>query len=104
MTDITGTDKVTTNLYLGTRTELMTVTSSRQYAVPFLTGHQPGGYELDRIDTHISIDGNPSLALHAGTSFVPGDKLCDFRNPSVVNTVSIHVSFHSWPRIARARG
>ena len=42
------------------------------------------GYELDRIETHIS-NGNPSLALHADTStFVAGDKLCDFRNPSVV--------------------
>ena len=40
MTDITGTDKVTTNLYLGTRTDLSTVgTGSRQYAVSFSTGH-----------------------------------------------------------------
>ena len=90
MTDITGTDKVTTNLYLGTRTDLLTVDSgsSRQYAVPFSTGHQPGGYELDRISTHITAESlsrlSPSLALHADTSFVPGDKLCDFRNPSVV--------------------
>ena len=83
MTDITGTEKVTTNLYLGTRTDLSTVGSSRQYAVSFRTGHQDGGYELDRIDTHIS-NGNPSLALHADTSFAPGDKVCDFRNPSVV--------------------
>ena len=83
MTDITGTDKVTTNLYLGTLTDLSTVGSSRQYAVPFSTGHQPGGYELDRIETHIS-NGYPSLALHANTSFAPGDKLCDFRNPSQV--------------------
>ena len=106
MTDITGTDKVTTNLYLGTRTDLSTVGSSRQYAVPFSTGYQPGGYELDRISTHITAGYplSPSLALHADTSFAPGDKLCDFRNPSEVNTVSIHVSFHSWPRIARARG
>ena len=83
MTDITGTEKATTNLYLGTRTDLSTVGSSRQYAVSFRTGHQDGGYELDRIDTHIS-NGNPSLALHADTSFAPGDKVCDFRNPSVV--------------------
>ena len=91
MTDITGTDKVTTNLYLGTRSELMTVSASRQYAVPFSTGYQPGGFELDRISTHIHITpgnpvtpGNPALALHADTSFAPGDKLCDFRNPSEV--------------------
>ena len=83
MTDITGTDKVTTNLYLGTRTNLSTVSSSRQYAVPFSTGHHAADYELDRIDTHIS-NGDPSLALHADTSFAPGDKLCDFRNPSEV--------------------
>ena len=51
--------------------------------MPFTTGYQPGGYELDRIDTHIS-NGNPSLALHANTSSAPGSKLSDFRNPSEV--------------------
>ena len=86
MTDITGTDKLVSNLYLGTLTELASpVGTERQYASSFTAGHNPGGYKLDRIRTHIP-DGytNPVLTLHTDTSFAPGAKLCNFRNPTQV--------------------
>ena len=85
MTDIIGTDKVATNLYLGTRSDLPNVNATRQYAVSFTTGDHAVGYKLDRISAHIPDDyGSPRLALHANTSSDPGSKLCDFRNPSQV--------------------
>ena len=85
-TDITGTDKLVSNLYLGTLTKVASpVGTERQYALNFTTGHNPGGYKLDRIRTHIP-DGytNPVLTFHTDTSFAPGAKLCNFRNPTQV--------------------
>ena len=86
MTDITGTDKLVSNLYIGTLTKVANyVGSNRQYASSFTTGHNPRGYKLDRIRTHIPDDhSSPVLALHTDTSFAPGAKLCDFRNPTQV--------------------
>ena len=86
MTDITGTEKVATNLYHGTLTKAQNfASSSRKYAVDFTTGQNPGGYKLDRIRTHIPNDNSrPNLALHANTSSAPGAKACDFRNPTQV--------------------
>ena len=86
MTDITGTDKLVSNLYTGTLTKVANyVGSNRQYASSFTAGHNPGGYKLDRIRTHIPDDhSSPVLALHTDTSFAPGAKLCDFRNPTQV--------------------
>ena len=86
MTDITGTDKLANNLYLGTLTQLaIEVGTERQYAVDFTTGQNPGGYKLDRILTHIPDDhSSPVLTLHVNTSSAPGTKLCDFRNPTQV--------------------
>ena len=86
MTDITGTDKLVSNLYIGTLTKVANyVGSNRQYASSFTAGHNPGGYKLDRIRTHIPDDhSSPVLALHTDTSFAPGAKLCDFRNPTHV--------------------
>ena len=86
MTDITGTDKLANNLYLGTLTQLQYYTvSSRQYAVDFTTGQNPGGYKLDRILTHIPNDNSrPVLTLNVNTSSAPGTKACDFRNPTRV--------------------
>ena len=86
MTDITGTDKLANNLYLGTLTQLANYAgSSRQYAVDFTTGQNPGGYKLDRILTHIRLwPSRPNLALHANTSSAPGAELCSFRNPTQV--------------------
>ena len=86
MTDITGTDKLVSNLYIGTLTKVANyVGSNRQYASSFTAGHNPGGYKLDRIRTHIPDDhSSPVLALHTDTSFAPGAKLCDFRNPTQV--------------------
>ena len=86
MTDITGTDKLVSNLYIGTLTKVANyVGSNRQYASSFTAGHNPSGYKLDRIRTHIPDDhSSPVLALHTDTSFAPGAKLCDFRNPTQV--------------------
>ena len=86
MTDITGTDKPASNLYHGTLAQATNFAgSSRQYAVDFTTGQNPGGYKLDRIRTHIPNDNSrPNLALHANTSSAPGAKACDFRNPTQV--------------------
>ena len=86
MTDITGTDKLANNLYLGTLTQLQYYAgSSRQYAVDFTTGQNPGGYKLDRILTHIPDDHSaPVLTLNVNTSSAPGAKACDFRNPTQV--------------------
>ena len=86
MTDITGTDKLVSNLYIGTLSELASpVGTERQYALDFTTGRNTGGYKLDRIRTHIP-DGytRPVLTLHTGTFTAPGAKLCDFRNPTQV--------------------
>ena len=87
MTDITGTDKLVSNLYLGTLTKVAaTVGADQQYASSFTAGHNPGGYKLDRIRTHITDPpSSPELALHTDTSFAPGAKLCSFRNPTQVN-------------------
>ena len=86
MTDITGTDKLVSNLYLGTLTELASpVGTERQYALNFTTGQNPGGYKLDRIRTHIpDWYTNPVLTLNVNTSSAPGAKLCAFRNPTQV--------------------
>ena len=56
MTDITGTEKVATNLYLGTRTTTHLPVSSGniKFAVSFTTGDHPGGYyKLDRVRMHV---------------------------------------------------
>ena len=86
MTDITGTDKPASNLYHGTLAQATNFAgSSRQYAVDFTTGQNPGGYKLDRIRTHIPNDHSaPVLTLHVNTSSAPGAKACDFRNPTQV--------------------
>ena len=86
MTDITGTDKLANNLYLGTLTKAQSFAgSSRKYAVDFTTGQNPGGYKLDRILTHIPNDNSrPVLTLNVNTSSAPGTKACDFRNPTRV--------------------
>ena len=86
MTDITGTEKVASNLYLGALTQAQNFAgSSRQYAVDFTTGQNPGGYKLDRILTHIRLwPSRPNLALRANTSSAPGAELCSFRNPTQV--------------------
>ena len=86
MTDITGTEKLATNLYHGTLAQATNFAgSSRQYAVDFTTGQNPGGYKLDRIRTHIPNDHSaPVLTLHVNTSSAPGAKSCDFRNPTQV--------------------
>ena len=86
MTDITGTDKPASNLYHGTLAQATNFAgSSRQYAVDFTTGQNPGGYKLDRIRTHIPNDYSaPVLTLHVNTSSAPGAKACDFRNPTQV--------------------
>ena len=87
MTDIAGTERVASNLYQGTSTQLaISVGTSRQYAVSFTTSDHPVGYKLDRIRTHIpDWYADPELALHVNTSSdEPGANLCGFRNPKDV--------------------
>ena len=84
MTDITGTDKVATNLYLGTRTasHLPAFPGDVEYAVPFTTGNHSAGYKLDRVRMHVPYhEALPELGLHANTSGEPGDAICDFLDP-----------------------
>ena len=89
MTDITGTEKVATNLYLGTRAPLSTVTEgNNEYAVSFTTGSHPGGYKLDRVRTHalnstpLTRRALPEIKLRLNASGgTPGSALCNFLNP-----------------------
>ena len=84
MTDITGTEKVATNLYLGTRTasHLPVFPGDIEYAVSFSTGDHSAGYKLDRVRMHVPYhEALPELALHANTSGAPGDTICDFLDP-----------------------
>ena len=91
MTDITGTDKVATNLYLGTRTAshlpAFPGDESVEYAVSFTTGDHSAGYKLDRVRMHVPYhEALPDDAwitrgwyLHANTSRGTGGCIiCDF--------------------------
>ena len=88
MTDITGTENVATNLYLGTRTTTHLPVSSGnvKFAVSFTTGDHPGGYyKLDRVRMHVPRhEGKPELTLHVNTSGLPGDGICDLLKPNKV--------------------
>ena len=88
MTDITGTEKVATNLYLGTRdtTHLPVSNGNVKFAVSFTTGDHPGGYyKLDRVRMHVPRhEGKPELTLHVNTSGLPGDGICDLLKPNKV--------------------
>ena len=89
MADITGTEKVATNLYLGTRAPLSTVNEgNNEYAVSFTTGSHPGGYKLDRVRTHalnstpLTRRALPEIKLRLNASGgTPGSALCNFLNP-----------------------
>ena len=89
MTDITGTEKVATNLYLGTRAPLSTVIrSDNQYAVSFTTGSHPSGYKLDRVRTYtlnstpLTRAALPEIKLRPNASGgTPGRDPCNLRNP-----------------------
>ena len=84
MTDITGTEKVATNLYLGAKTvsHLPVFPGDVEYAVPFTTGNHSAGYKLDRVRMHVPYhEALPELGLHANTSGEPGDAICDFLDP-----------------------
>ena len=94
MTDVTDIKKVATNLYKGTRTNLLNVHSTRQYAVPFTTGPNPDGYRLDRIRTHILTNGSPALSLYSNTSGAPNAEVCAFKNPTAVEQ---HVMWSDGP-------
>ena len=94
MTDVTDIKKVATNLYKGTRTNLLNVHSTRQYAVPFTTSGHPDGYRLDRIRTHILTNGSPALSLYSNTSGVPNEEVCAFKNPTAVEQ---HVMWSDGP-------
>ena len=87
MTDITGTEKVATNLYLGDRDDdfLFEINGELQSAISFITGNHSAGYKLDRIRMHVPYHGSlPELTLQANTSGDPGGILCNFLNPNKV--------------------
>ena len=94
MTDITGTREFVSNLYQGSRSDLLEVGTARQYAMFFETGHHAAGYQLDRIQTFITHQGSPEFSLYSNTIDVPGTKLCDFRNPLQVQH---HVTWSAGP-------
>ena len=94
MTDVTDIKKVATNLYKGTKTNLLNVHAARQYAVPFTTGGNSEGYRLDRVRTHIPTNGYPELSLYSDTSGVPNAEVCELRNPSAVQH---HVTWSNGP-------
>ena len=109
MTDITGTEKVATNLYLGDRIEssFPAIDDVFKYAVSFTTGDHSGGYyKLDRVRMQVpDHEGLPNLVLHDDASGLPGDGICDLLEP---NKVQHHRPYaadnrfrsHSGPRIA----
>ena len=88
MTDITGTEKVATNLYLGTRIDssFPSIDHRIQYAVSFTTGDHSGGYyKLDRVRMHMpDHEALPNLVLHDDASGLPGDGICDLLEPNKV--------------------
>ena len=92
MTDITGTERVATNLYLGDRVEselLPTIGDLFKYAISFTTGdHSYGHYKLDRVRMHVpDHQGRPDMVLHADhadTPGIPGDGICDLLEPNKV--------------------
>ena len=88
MTDITGTEKVATNLYLGTKIDstLPTIDESFKYAVSFTTEDHPGRYyKLDRVRIHVPYhEALPNLVLHDDASGLPGDGICDLLDPNKV--------------------
>ena len=88
MTDITGTEKVATNLYLGDRIDssFPSIDHRIQYAVSFTTGDHPGGYyKLDRVRMHMpDHEALPNLVLHDDASGLPGDGICDLLEPNKV--------------------
>ena len=87
MTDITGTDKVATNLYLGDRADatFVDIGSGAQSAISFTTGNHSAGYKLDRIRMHVIHHGSlPELFLQTNASGAPGGILCNFLNPNKV--------------------
>ena len=92
MTDITGTERVATNLYLGDRVEselLPTIDDLFKYAISFTTGnHSYGHYKLDRVRMHVpDHQGRPDMVLHADhadTPGIPGDGICDLLEPNKV--------------------
>ena len=94
MTDITGTREFVSNLYQDSRSDLLEVGATRQYAMFFETGHHAAGYQLDRIQTFITDEGIPQFSLYSNTIDVPGTKLCDFRNPLQVQH---HVTWSAGP-------
>ena len=105
MTDITGTDKVATNLYLGTRAKstLPSVANNIKYAVPFTTGGHLAGYKLDRVRMHVPYhEGLPDLVLHADMSGLPGDGICDLLEPNKVQHHPPYAADNQLPVLFRA--
>ena len=79
MTDITGTEKVATNLYLGTKAPLSTVTEGHnEYAVSSTTDSHPGGYQRRR-ELH-DRRRNETRVLHIHATYISNENI-DRRPP-----------------------
>ena len=87
MTDITGTEKVATNLYLGDKVEnnLPAIDEGVKYAVSFTTGDHSAGYKLDRVRIHVpDHEAQPDMMLYSNASGLPGESICDLLEPNKV--------------------
>ena len=87
MTDITGTEKVATNLYLGDKVEnnLPAIDEGVKYAVSFTTGDHSAGYKLDRVRIHVpEHEAQPDMMLYSNSSGLPGESICDLLEPNKV--------------------
>ncbi len=92
LTDVTGTERVVTNLYLSDPDDYTAdLTPTNRLAVSFNTGSHPAGYSLDRLMAYIrpQSDGDaatfPLFGLHTDNSGVPAEpETCIFGSPGVV--------------------
>ena len=104
LTDITGVEKVVSNLYPQPQSILVSdflealvadrSGTGKRYAVAFTTGSHAGGYRLDRVKASFATSdlSNPRLALHSNSSDLPGTKLCDLRNPDAHQKLVVYAS------------
>ena len=104
LTDITGVEKVVSNLYPQPQSILVSdflealvadhSGTGKRYAVAFTTGGHAGGYQLDRVKASFATSdlSNPRLALHSNSSSLPGTKLCDLRNPEAHQKLVVYAS------------
>ena len=100
LTDITGVEKVVSNLDPQSSTLSMVLdtyvsgvaNSGRAYAVAFTTGSHAGGYRLDRVKASFATSGisQPRLSLRSSSGAL--NNLCDLRNPEAHQKLVVYAS------------